>query len=51
MKINIHTPSGLIPISPEVTKQTIIEALGYNPADQAAYDSIDATDDILLSIS
>lgn len=50
MKINIHTPSGLIPISPEVTKQTIIEALGYNPADQAAYDSIDATDDTTFYI-
>ena len=50
MKINIHTPSGLIPISPEVTKQTIIEALGYTPADQAAYDSIDATDDTTFYI-
>ena len=50
MKINIHTPSGLIPISPEVTKQTIIDALGYNPADQAAYDSIDATDDTTFYI-
>lgn len=50
MKINIHTPSGLIPISPEVTKQTIIDALGYNPADQAAYDSIDATDNTTFYI-
>lgn len=50
MKINIHTPSGLIPISPEVTKQTIIEALGYTPSDQAAYDSIDATDDTTFYI-
>lgn len=50
MKINIHTPSGLIPISPEVTKQTIIEALGYTPANQAAYDSIDATDDTTFYI-
>ena len=45
MKINIHTPSGLIPISPEVTKQTIIEALGYFPANQAMYSDIEPTDD------
>lgn len=45
MKINIHTPSGLVPISPEVTKQTIIDALGYFPANQAMYSDIEPTDD------
>ena len=48
LNINIHTPNGLVPISPELTYKQIIDVLGYTPLDASnyvAYDSISEVDD------
>ena len=37
MSINIQTSSGLKPISPSLTKENIIGALGYTPADNSTF--------------
>ena len=39
MNISIQTPNGLLRLSPEVTSQTIIDALGYIPANQVDIDN------------
>ncbi len=48
LNINIHTPNGLVPISPELTYQQIVDVLGYTPLDVSnyvTYDSISEADD------
>lgn len=34
MSLNIQTPNGLLEISTKVTKDKVIEALGYEPANE-----------------
>ncbi len=48
LNINIHTPNGLVPISPELTYKQIVDVLGYTPLDASnyvTYDSISEADD------
>lgn len=46
LNINIHTPNGLVPISPELTYKQIVDVLGYTPLDASNYVTYDSISDV-----
>ena len=54
LNISIQTPKGLIKLTPDLTRESIIKALGYTPVDTediVIYESIDESDDSTFSIA